>query len=636
MRYPLTSLLLLTIQFTVNAATAPIKTNKPLLPPPEKELAPVTFVPLKLGNYNFLQGDKAFADKVVNYQAGSPEPQKKYQDANKALGLPDYKKVGYDSFVSLGCKGHLIVKFTDNSLVDGDGNDLLIYEVGPSMEPTKVEISKNGSHWITVGLLKGRTKAIDLNGKVSKGEQFYFVKLTDNKQGKCKKLKKGISVDPYNSTAGADIDAVASLNSMPTSQPPLVNTSTPIATQEAVADVDVSSQNEQGLSDLGGGADSINSRPFKITSAKQVMTNDGYQIQVKMAKPKNSLKDPRGIRLVYWGDGEPIHLNMFRPSKTKKHLIFKIPKNTFADQNFARSKGRYKIGFVESYTGDFVSNTLAITGDPGADSKTKITGVNGLCLTRSRDCTGYELTLLGTDLPDKVVGEVWIMYGNKKTFYSRKLTFSRDKGYMLTENFHIEYPSRPQVGGNKIADTKFINEQFPGNYSGIIRTQRRPEDADGDGYLSFANGGNDCDDADPNRFPGNIEVADAFDKDEDCDYTTFGNMDRDGDGYFDAEACNIDDSGFRICGNDCDDSNPGTHINLAEVCDGIDNNCDGLVDEGLMITYFKDADRDRFGDPTISRQACRGPDFFEGAFWTNNNTDCDDSDPDKNPIDGCD
>jgi hypothetical protein len=55
-----------------------------------------------------------------------------------------------------------------------------------------------------------------------------------------------------------------------------------------------------------------------------------------------------------------------------------------------------------------------------------------------------------------------------------------------------------------------------------------------------------------------------------------------------------------------------------------------------MITYFKDVDRDRFGDPTITRQACREADFFKGAFSTNNNTDCDDSDPNRNPADGCD
>jgi hypothetical protein len=63
-------------------------------------------------------------------------------------------------------------------------------------------------------------------------------------------------------------------------------------------------------------------------------------------------------------------------------------------------------------------------------------------------------------------------------------------------------------------------------------------DADGDGADSIACGGTDCDDSDPNRFPGNIEVCDADDHDEDCDPRTFGSKDTDGDGYIDRACVN--------------------------------------------------------------------------------------------------
>lgn len=85
-------------------------------------------------------------------------------------------------------------------------------------------------------------------------------------------------------------------------------------------------------------------------------------------------------------------------------------------------------------------------------------------------------------------------------------------------------------------------------------------DADGDGRKSEDTGGDDCDDRDSKRFPGNTEVADEDDHDEDCDYKTFGLVDRDGDGFPDARSCNYDPNEHAwYCGNDCDDTNPAVY-----------------------------------------------------------------------------
>lgn len=86
-------------------------------------------------------------------------------------------------------------------------------------------------------------------------------------------------------------------------------------------------------------------------------------------------------------------------------------------------------------------------------------------------------------------------------------------------------------------------------------TERGGPDQDGDGHDSVAFGGDDCDDNDVNRFPGNTEVCDAEHHDEDCDPATFGVRDADRDGYPDAGCCNRSRERHYTCGTDCDDGN---------------------------------------------------------------------------------
>ncbi len=336
-------------------------------------------------NSDYAQGKKAYADKVVSYSAGNPQPKSKYQKKKQALGKPDFNSTKMNGFVSLGCKGSLTVQFTNNVLFDDNGADLLISEVGPASELTTVEISENGSNWINVGSISGNKKSIDLKGKVAREQVFHYVRLTD--QG------RNCSGD----TPGADIDAVIALN------PSLENRS--------------------------------------------------------------------------------------------------VEANTTISQTAG-----------------------TINNDPCAEDK--------------RVC-----------------------------------------------------------------------------------------DADGDSRLAIQFGGDDCDDNDAGRFPGNVEVADQFGKDEDCDPTTFGFADHDGDGFHATWAYNIDEKGERIGGKDCDDKNPSVNPNAYEICDNVDNNCSGIADDGLAFPHFADKDRDRLGDPKQSKMLCDCDRLIDGIMWVTNNSDCNDSDP---------
>lgn len=105
-------------------------------------------------------------------------------------------------------------------------------------------------------------------------------------------------------------------------------------------------------------------------------------------------------------------------------------------------------------------------------------------------------------------------------------------------------------------------------------------DQDGDGIAAIRWGGLDCDDTDPDRWPGNSEVPDADGRDEDCDYRTIGVRDLDGDGFTDATIWNRrDDDGRPMRGDDCDDRNRGVNPGVPEIPgNGIDDNCDGDID----------------------------------------------------------
>ncbi|MBI4848652.1 MAG: M6 family metalloprotease domain-containing protein [Nitrospirae bacterium] len=157
------------------------------------------------------------------------------------------------------------------------------------------------------------------------------------------------------------------------------------------------------------------------------------------------------------------------------------------------------------------------------------------------------------------------------------------------------------------------------------------DDLDGDGYDTVCAG--DCNDNDASIHPGVTEICDGLDNN--CD----GNIDE-GFGLVD-----VDSDGYTTCAGDCDDNDPAVNPGAWEICDGKDNNCDGNVDEGF------DADGDTYatcaGDcddnnPDIHPGAlefCDGIDNncdgnvdedFDGDGYSSCDGDCDDNDPSVN------
>ena len=104
-------------------------------------------------------------------------------------------------------------------------------------------------------------------------------------------------------------------------------------------------------------------------------------------------------------------------------------------------------------------------------------------------------------------------------------------------------------------------------------------DADFDGFYSDE----DCDDSDPNVFPGAAGDVPYDGVDTDCDGADDFDADQDGYQVNVYEDSNGDLQIINV--GDCDDANPDVNPAVAEVsCDGIDNNCDDTIDEGSPDT----------------------------------------------------
>jgi len=204
-------------------------------------------------------------------------------------------------------------------------------------------------------------------------------------------------------------------------------------------------------------------------------------------------------------------------------------------------------------------------------------------------------------------------------------------------------------------------------------------DADGDGYgtdtgdhwctapSGWAALAGDCNDLRADVSPEGTEACDSGISDEDCDglfdgddpdlADTTWHPDADFDGYGDAS-----DTGVVGCSpgplwvadaTDCDDADGAIHPGATEVCGGVDEDCDGLIDDddtgvdlSTVLDWFLDGDGDGYGEEPETGWvdaddtgdtgaygvvnavvACSSP----GSGYVTDSTDCDDEDAAVNP-----
>ncbi|MBT4857111.1 hypothetical protein HON52_02890 [Candidatus Uhrbacteria bacterium] len=186
-------------------------------------------------------------------------------------------------------------------------------------------------------------------------------------------------------------------------------------------------------------------------------------------------------------------------------------------------------------------------------------------------------------------------------------------------------------------------------------------DVDGDRYgdpdapyesctleIGYVDNADDCDDTEPSVNLYAIEVCDELDNDcdgltdaEDVDDIVLiqypdGDGDLYGDADFDGEeiaSCDGVEGGYSPYGTDCDDGNAEVHPGATEVCNTVDDDCDGYVDSldsswdvSSGTTYFADTDEDGYGDAAASQDSCSQP-----SGYGLDDSDCDDTDVEVNP-----
>ena len=307
--------------------------------------------------------------------------------------------------------------------------------------------------------------------------------------------------------------------------------------------------------------------------------------------------------------------------------------------------------------GDPAATTAACSSPSGyvaddSDCDDSDAAINPVAL---ESCDGADNDCDGTvDEADAVDAATWYADADGDSFGNSSITTaacSQPSGYVADDTDCNDGASGQYPGADEYCDGADNDCDGTVDEADALDAVTWYTDADGDGYGDSASStvscsapirtsavGGDCDDSDVYVNPGASERCDGVDND--CDGVVDDSpvdagtwyADADGDSYGDGAVSTVacsQPSGYAVNARDCDDSDAGVHPLADEYCNGVDDDCDGTVDEDSAVdvsTWYLDSDVDGYGRSSFTASSCSAPSGFVADA-----TDCNDSDATVHP-----
>jgi MYXO-CTERM domain-containing protein len=173
-------------------------------------IAPAWANAQEYGGVQFPEGAASFADEASFFPNDATGIGPEYSYPVDALGVPDYNEDRDTGYISIGntpdrgVQSELLIEFIDNKLINGPGDDLVIFEVGPNVEDVEVAIAADDGPWENLGPVDSSTGLVDLQDYAVPDIEYNFVRIRDIRDGETSFSPRG----------GPDIDAVGAINTV--------------------------------------------------------------------------------------------------------------------------------------------------------------------------------------------------------------------------------------------------------------------------------------------------------------------------------------------------------------------------------------------------------------------------------------